>query len=120
MGFGEQFLTIGIYALVTIAFALAALIVSWLLRPKKPNAAKLSTYECGVETVGQTWIRFKVSYYLYALIFVVFDVETAFLYPWAVAFQKLGLFALVEAVIFILILLVGLGYAWKEGALEWK
>ncbi|MBE3575028.1 MAG: NADH-quinone oxidoreductase subunit A [Firmicutes bacterium] len=94
---------------------------AWLLRPKpRQTALKRSTYESGIPTTGETWVRFRMSYYLYALVFVVFDVEAAFLYPWAVALHQLGTFAFVEAILFILILLVGWGYAWKEGALEWK
>ena len=80
---------------------------------------KSSTYECGLETVGETWVQFRVQYYIYALVFVIFDIETVFLYPWAVAYNKLGLFALVEMFIFLAILAGGLIYAWRKGALEW-
>ena len=93
--------------------------MAWLLRPKKPNPAKNTTYECGMETIGDTWVQFKAQYYLYALIFVVFDVEAVFIFPWAVAYQKLGLYALVEMVLFVAILVGGLLYAWRKGALEW-
>ncbi|MFQ5826312.1 MAG: NADH-quinone oxidoreductase subunit A [Dehalococcoidia bacterium] len=88
--------------------------------PKKPDPIKSSTYECGLDTIGKTWVQFNFRYYLFALVFVVFDIEMVFLYPWAVAFRQLGLFGLVEMVIFILILVVGFAYAWKKGALEWK
>lgn len=84
-----------------------------------PTPVKLLTYECGLETQGDTWVQFKISYFMYALVFVAFDVETIFLYPWAVKFQSLGLFAIVEMFIFIAILVLGFWYAWKEGALEW-
>ena len=94
--------------------------MAWLLSPKKPNPIKNSSYECGIETFGDTWVQFKAQYYLFALIFVVFDVEVIFLYPWAVAYDKLGLFALVEAGLFVLILFAGLLYAWRKGALEWQ
>ncbi len=110
---------IGIFALVAIVFPFIALFLSHLLRPKKPNPIKQSTYECGLETIGETWVQFKVQYYIYALIFVIFDIETVFLYPWAVAYNKLGLFALVEMFIFLAILVGGLIYAWRKGVLEW-
>jgi len=102
-----------------IVFPVILLVVQRLLSPNNPTKAKLLTYECGLDTQGDTWIRFKISYFMYALIFVVFDVETIFLYPWAMLFQNLGLFAIVEMVIFIAILILGFAYAWKEGALEW-
>jgi NADH-quinone oxidoreductase subunit A len=78
------------------------------------------TYESGVETIGTSWIRFNVSFYLYALLFVIFDIETVFLYPWAVSFKQLGIFGFFEMFIFIVILLVGLAYAWKKEALKWE
>ena len=90
-----------------------------LLGPKKPNSVKNSAYECGIETVGETWVQFKVQYYIFALVFVVFDVETVFLFPFAVAFDQLTMFAVLEAVVFILILAGGLVYAWRKGVLTW-
>jgi len=90
-----------------------------VLAPHKPNAEKLSTYECGIETVGETWIQVKIQYYIFALIFVVFDVEAVFLFPWAVAYQQLQLYMVLEGVLFIVILAAGLLYAWRRGALEW-
>ncbi len=117
----QDYFTLAIYPLVVIGFTVIMLALAWVLRAKpQKTPPKQSPYECGVPTRGETWVRFRVAYYLYALVFVVFDVETIFLYPWAVALNQLGLFAYIEAIIFILILLVGLGYAWKEGALEWK
>ena len=110
---------IGIFAVAAITFPLLPLVLSSFLRPSRPTAVKLSTYECGLEAIGDIWVQFKVQYYLYALAFVVFDIETVFLYPWAVAYGQLGLFALVEMVIFLAILTFGLMYAWKKGALEW-
>ena len=115
----SQFAAIGIFFVVAVLVAVAALFANWLVRPKKPSPEKASTYECGVETKGPTWVQFKVSYFLYALVFLVFDVETIFLYPWAVKFQVLPWFAFAEMFIFVGILLIGLWYAWKEGALEW-
>lgn len=110
---------LGLYLLIAIVFPFVALGVAYLLRPKRPNLVKSSTYECGLDTIGETWVQFKAQYYIYALVFVVFDVETIFLYPWAVAYNQLGLFALVEAFIFVGILATGLAYAWRKGALRW-
>jgi NADH-quinone oxidoreductase subunit A len=110
---------IGIFVVVAIAFPIIALALAFLIRPQKPDAVKSSTYECGLETIGETWVQFRVQYYIYALVFVIFDIETVFLYPWAVAYNKLGLFALVEMFIFLAILVGGLIYAWRKGALEW-
>ena len=110
---------VGLFATIAIAFPFVALGVAWLLRPKKPNPVKTDTYECGLQTIGQTWVRFRAQYYVYALVFVVFDIEAAFLFPWAVAYNRLGLYALVEMVLFLGILLVGLIYAWRKGALRW-
>ncbi len=81
---------------------------------------KNSTYECGIETIGDTWVQFRAQYYLFALIFVIFDIEVIFLFPFAVALDNVGLFAVVEAILFVLILSVGLVYAWKKEALEWQ
>ena len=110
---------IGIFLVIAIAFPIIALALAFFIRPKKPNPVKSSTYECGLETIGETWVQFRVQYYIYALVFVIFDIETIFLYPWAVAYNKLGLFALVEMFIFLAILAGGLIYAWRKGALEW-
>ncbi|MFS8906293.1 NADH-quinone oxidoreductase subunit A [Synechococcus sp. O70.2] len=97
-----------------------ALGASARLSPKRQGALRVSTYESGMEPFGQAWIQFNIRYYMFALAFVIFDVETVFLYPWAVAFHRLGLLAFVEALIFIAILVVGLVYAWRKGALEWS
>lgn len=110
---------IGIFTIVALTFPLIPLLLAKLLRPVRPTNVKQSTYECGLEAIGEIWVQFKVQYYLYALAFVIFDIETVFLYPWAVAFNQLGLFALVEMLVFLAILAVGLVYAWRKGALEW-
>jgi NADH-quinone oxidoreductase subunit A len=115
----EQYAFIGLLAVIALLFPVAGLVFAWLIRPKKPGPIKQSIYECGLETFGETWVQFRVQYYIYALVFVIFDIETVFLYPWAVAYNKLGLFALVEMVIFLGILLGGLLYAWRKGVLEW-
>jgi NADH-quinone oxidoreductase subunit A len=90
-----------------------------VIAPRKRSLAKGDTYECGVKTYGETWIRFRIQYYIYALMFVVFDIETVFLFPWAVSYAGLGAFALIEMAVFLLILLVGLIYAWAKGVLRW-
>jgi len=109
-----------IFLIVGLGVGIGGVAVNLLLNPRRKFAQKYETYECGVDTIGPTWVQFKTSYFLYALLFVIFDVETIFLYPWAVQFQKLGLFAFIEMIIFIFLLVIGLWYAWKEGALEWK
>ncbi|WP_423225901.1 NADH-quinone oxidoreductase subunit A [Candidatus Amarolinea aalborgensis] len=116
----ETYAFVGILSAVGIGFPIVGLLVAWLLRPKKPNPIKKSTYECGVETMGDTWVQFKAQYYLFALIFVIFDIEAVFLFPWAVAYGRLDLWALLEVVIFIVILVGGLAYAWRKNALEWQ
>jgi NAD(P)H-quinone oxidoreductase subunit 3 len=121
----EQFGRAGFLLIFALAFPLIPIVASALfgllkIRPKRPDPIKSATYECGVETEGDAWGQFNVRYYLFALLFVVFDVEAVFLYPWAVAFRQLGLFAFVEAVLFVAILLVGYAYAWRRKALEWQ
>jgi NADH-quinone oxidoreductase subunit A len=114
-----NYVFVGMLLLGAIGFALAPLVVVALVAPRKRSLAKSDIYECGVRTTGETWIRFKIQYYIYALMFVVFDIETVFLYPWAVSYGGLGVFALVEMVIFLVILAVGLIYAWGKGVLRW-
>lgn len=115
----SDYLLIGVLAVVALIFPVGGMLTAWIVRPKKPGWIKQSIYECGLETIGETWVQFKVQYYVYALVFVVFDIETVFLLPWAVAYNQLGLFALVEMFIFLVILLGGLLWAWRKGALEW-
>lgn len=115
----SDYALIGLLLVVALLFPAVALFLAFLIRPKKSGPVKRSTYECGLETIGETWVRFRVQYYIYALVFVIFDIETVFLYPWAVAYNRLGLFALLEMFIFLAILLGGLAYAWRKGALEW-
>lgn len=119
--FGPLLLLLG----VSVVFPSAAIIASWLfsrfrIRVDNPTPVKTSTYESGMQTIGPTWARFNFRYYFYALVFVIFDIETVFLYPWAVQLRQLSLFGLVEMVIFIGILGVGFAYAWRKQALEWK
>ncbi len=114
-----NYIFIGLLILVAAAFAAGPLVAVALLSPRKRSATKSETYECGVLTVGESWVKFRMQYYLYAILFVLFDVETVFLYPWAVSYGGLGFFALVEMIIFVVMLLVGLAYAWARGALRW-
>jgi NADH:ubiquinone oxidoreductase subunit 3 (subunit A) len=111
---------IGLFLLMAAIFPGAPIILnSLILGPKKSNPVKNSAYECGIETVGDTWVQFKVQYYIFALVFVVFDVETVFLFPFAVAFEQVTLFMVFEVVLFILVLAGALVYAWRKGALQW-
>ena len=114
------FLVLGLLFALVIMFLPQILMLFKIIVPKKPDPVKLSTYECGMETIGKTWVQFNFRYYFFALLFVLFDIEVVFLYPWAVAYKKLALFGLVEMLIFIVILVMGYLYAWKKGALEWK
>ncbi len=110
---------IGLLLLAAIGFGVAPLLLVALIAPRKPSRVKSEAYECGVVTTGETWVRFRVQYYIFALMFVVFDIETVFLYPWAVSYGGLGPFALVEMGIFLAILAFGLVYAWAKGVLRW-
>jgi NADH-quinone oxidoreductase subunit A len=110
---------IALFVIVAAIFPIVPLILSRFIAPRRPDRVKLSPYESGVETIGPTHIQFRTRYYLYALVFVIFDVEAVFLFPWAVAFNQLQLFALIEMAIFIGFLLVAFAYAWRKRALEW-
>jgi NADH-quinone oxidoreductase subunit A len=102
-----------------VLMVLLILAVSAVVNPSNPSPEKASTYECGIPAVGTPWSPFAVRYYIFALLFLVFDVEAVFLFPWTLVFRSLGGAGFVEVVIFVLVLVVGLGYAWKKGALEW-
>jgi NADH:ubiquinone oxidoreductase subunit 3 (subunit A) len=115
----NDWLYIGLFIFIALFMPAAAIFIATLLAPKKPNTIKNQTYECGIETVGETWVQFKAQYYIFALVFLVFDVEVVFMYPWAVAFKAIPLFGVLEGLLFILILAAGLIYAWRKGALEW-
>ena len=107
------------FALVAVAFAAVSLGASALLRPSLPDAVKQSTYECGIEAVGTTEVKTNIRFYLFALLFVIFDVEALFVLPWAVTVRELGPVAVVEMLVFLVILFLGLVYAWGKGALAW-
>ncbi|MBI2094120.1 MAG: NADH-quinone oxidoreductase subunit A [Candidatus Omnitrophica bacterium] len=117
---GYAYAFIGILAVVSVGFGVAPLVLSRLLSPKKPSPSKLAAYECGMVSEGDPWVQFRVQYYLYALLFVLFDVEVVFLYPWALVWKGFGPAMLIEMLVFIAILAVGLVYAWKKGVLEWQ
>lgn len=106
--------------LTAIAFVALALGIAKAISPRSFNAQKEEAYECGIPTRGKSWMQFKVGYYLFAILFLMFDVETVFLFPWAAVVQDMGLYGLFSILFFILILVFGLAYAWRKGALEWK
>ncbi len=115
----EQYLPILIFVLVAAAFPVVTLVVARVIRPHKPDPVKLSSYECGLESVGEVRDRTSVRYYLIAVLFVIFDVEVIFMFPWAVRFKQLALLGFVSMATFLGILLLGYYYAWRKGALEW-
>nr|YP_010047733.1 NADH-plastoquinone oxidoreductase subunit 3 [Pilea thymifolia]QPK42345.1 NADH-plastoquinone oxidoreductase subunit 3 [Pilea thymifolia] len=110
------------WALIIISsfFPIFAFLISGVLAPISKGPEKLSSYESGIEPMGDAWLQFRICYYMFALVFVVFDVETVFLYPWALSFDVLGVSVFIEALVFVLILTVGSIYAWRKGALEWS
>jgi len=107
------------FAIAGVLFLLFALFVGLLVQPKDPSGRKLTTYECGEIPVGHSWSQFNIRFYVFALCFVIFDIETIFLVPWAVVFKDVGLVGYVEMVVFVSVLLIGLAYAWRKGALKW-
>lgn len=116
---------VALFGVVALLLALSMVLIPFALRfigvvPHNPNSVKTSTFECGMETIGKTWVQFNFRYYFYALLFVAMDVLIIFLYPFAVGLRKLGSFGLTAAIILIFIVLVGYVYAWKKRTLEWK
>lgn len=105
---------------LSTGFAALTLVLSWLLSPRRPDPVKDAPYECGVDPIGDARMRHSVRFYVVAMLFIIFDLETVFLYPWAVTYRKLGLFGLMEMVVFLLILMVGYVYVWRRGALNWS
>jgi NADH-quinone oxidoreductase subunit A len=121
----RQYGLVDIFAVLAVLVPTGMLMMSYLagkvgLRPSNPTPVKLEAYECGVETIGGRWNQFNFRYYLFAILFVIFDVEVVFLYPWATRFLGLELFALIEMAVFVAILLVGWAYAWRKRDLEWR
>ena len=120
----RQYGLIAIFVVVSFVVPTSMLLMSWSMsrlgiRPQNPTAVKLETYECGMEAIGGRWNQFNFRYYMYAVLFVVFDVEVVFLYPWAAKFLQLELFALIEMMAFVMILMVAWAYAWRKKDLEW-
>jgi NADH-quinone oxidoreductase subunit A len=116
----RTYIPIFLFVLIAFGFAIFTLLASKLLHPHKHNAVKLEPYECGIEAVGDARDRYSIRYYLIAMLFVIFDVETVFMFPWAVSLDRLAIFGLIEMLVFLFILVVGYFYAWKKGALEWQ
>ena len=116
----ESYLPILVLIGIAFAFAIAVVILSRLIGPNKPNDIKLAPYECGMPLLSSAQDRFSIKFYIVAMLFILFDIEAVFLYPWAVMYKRLGVFGFVEMGVFIIILLVGFAYVWKKGALEWE
>ncbi len=115
-----NFTLLVVMVLTAIVLVAAALTIARLVSPRSFNPQKAEAYECGIPTRGGSWMQFKVGYYLFAILFLMFDVETVFLFPWAAVVQDLGVAGLVNVTFFLFILILGLAYAWRKGALEWK
>jgi NADH-quinone oxidoreductase subunit A len=115
----SEYLPVLIFIIIATAFGLGALLLGMAFRPKKPYPEKLMPYESGIDPTGEPRTRFAIRFYIIAMLFVVFDVEAIFIYPWAIVFDMLGIFAFIEMVLFIVILLVGYVYAWKKEAFQW-
>ena len=108
-----------IFFILGAIFTGGGLIAAWIIRPSRPYTEKLSTYECGEEPVGESWVKFNIRFYVVALIFLLFEVEVVFLFPWAMVFKGYGMFAFLEMLVFLGILVVGYAYVWMKGDLEW-
>lgn len=115
----RDFGTIFLFVIIGVVLLTAALLLAKLLSPSRPSKNKLSTYECGEKVEGSAWVTFNIRYYVIALIFIIFDVEVLFLFPWAVVYQELGWLAFIEMAIFLMVLIVGLIYVWKKKDLDW-
>jgi len=116
----REYLPVLMFLLVAIAFAGGTILLSSIIVPQRSNRIKNSSYECGVDPVGSARERFSIKFYLVAVLFILFDIEAVFLYPWAVAFRQLGLYGLIEMVLFVVVLLVGYLYVLKKRALDWE
>ncbi|MFO7983405.1 MAG: NADH-quinone oxidoreductase subunit A [Desulfuromonadales bacterium] len=116
----ESYLPILVMIIIAFAFAIGSVVLSRLIGQKKPGVVKLSPYECGMPPIGTARDRVSIKFYIVAMTFIVFDIEVAFLYPWAVVFKKLGLYGAVSMGFFLFVLVIGLAYEWKKGALEWE
>jgi NADH-quinone oxidoreductase subunit A len=114
-----RYFPILLFIVIALAFGVVTLVISHFVQPKYPEPEKLSAYECGSEPFSDARMPFPVRYYIFAMLFVIFDIEVIFLYPWAVVFSKIGIIGLVEMLVFIGLFLVAYVYAWRKGALEW-
>ena len=114
-----HFLSALVFLLVGCGFVAVNMLIGWLVRPSRPNDKKATIYECGEPVFGDAWLRFDIRFYIVALVFVIFDVEVIFLFPWAVVFKSIGWRAFAEAAVFLTILSLGLAYVWKKGDLDW-
>ena len=120
VNFANPYFPVLVLLVIALAMSVGFVLLSQALGPKRYDRIKYSVYECGVDPLTPAAVRVSVKFYLLAILFILFDLETAFLYPWAVLFRSLGLFGFVEMAVFVGILLVGLVYAWKKGALDWQ
>ena len=116
----NNFVLLVVVIIIAILIVAAAIGIAKLIAPRSYNPQKGEAFECGIPTRGKSWMQFKVGYYLFAILFLMFDVETVFLFAWAVVVQDLGIYGLLSVLFFLLILVLGLAYAWRKGALEWK
>lgn len=114
-----EYAPVFVFFVVAAILPVVALVIAWVLRPTSVNAAKLDAYECGVPPSGEARARYPIRFYIIAVLFVIFDVETIFLFPWAVKYRQLGVFGFATMLVFLGILLIGFAYAWKKKALEW-
>ena len=120
MSYNLNYLFLGLFLIGALGVPLLPIVLARFIAPKKPGPIKNEPYECGMQTEGDTWVQFRVHYYVFAILFVVFDVEALFLFPWTVIFKDAGTSGLVAMAVFLAVLTVGLIYAWQEGALEWE
>ena len=116
----DEYLPILLFLIISVIFSIGALSLSFLLSPKKPSDEKLSPYECGFEPFDDARTKFDIRFYLVALLFIIFDLEVAFLFPWAISLKDIGVFGYISMMIFLIILTIGFIYEWKNGALEWE
>jgi NADH-quinone oxidoreductase subunit A len=116
----QNYLPILVFLVMGIMFGVVPVIAGFLLGPRKPDAAKLSPYECGFEAFEDSRMKFDVRYYLVAILFIIFDLEIAFLFPWAIILDEIGMFGFIAMIVFLTILVIGFIYEWKKGALEWE
>ena len=116
----HRYLPVLVVIIISIIIGLSIIVISKLVRPKRPYTLKLTPYECGIPSIEDTWERFNLKFYIVAIVFVIFDVETIFLYPWAIAYKKIGFYALIEMYLFIVILFIGYFYALGKNVFNWS